>query len=98
MMVAPPSHEAGMASASATSSSRIACSDLAAKMRPLRELSVARQNLSKSETRYRRHRFDLGAALLLEQLGDQEGHVDRLLGVEPRIARRMIAVAEILMA
>src|ERR1700761_9193069 len=98
MIVAPTSHDAGIASTSATSSSRIACSDLIAKMRPLRELSVARQNLSKSETRHGRDRFDLAAALLLEQFGDQEGHVDRLLGVEPGIARRVITVAEILVA
>src|ERR1700736_5452424 len=29
------------------------------------------------------HRLDLAATLLLQQLGDQERHVDRLLGIEP---------------
>ena len=40
----------------------------------------------------------LAGALLLEQFGDQERHVDRLLGIEAGIADRVIAVAEILMA
>src|SRR5688572_18149966 len=37
----------------------------------------------------------LGGALGLEQVGQQEGEIDRLLGVEPRIADRVIAVLEI---
>jgi len=33
----------------------------------------------------------LAQALLLDQIGEQESEVDRLLGVEPRIAHRVIA-------
>jgi hypothetical protein len=54
----------------------MACSDLIAKARPFRELSVARQNLSNSESRRYRHRRELAAAILFEQFGDQESHVD----------------------
>src|SRR5712671_6178165 len=93
--VAPTSHASGSASASAISSSRKACSERIAKARPLRVLSVARQNRSNSQSRRRRHRLDLAAAFLLEQFRDQESHVDRLLGIETRIADRMIAVVEI---
>src|SRR5690348_13124267 len=94
--VAPTSQAAGTASSSAISSSRMACSERAAKSMPLRELRVARQNRSKSETRCCRDRFHLGAPLLLEQLGNQERHVDRLLGVETGIADRVVAVVEVL--
>ena len=45
-----------------------------------------------------RHRRGLAGALLLEQFGQQEGEIDRLLGVEPRIADRVIAVVEIRVA
>src|SRR5260221_2505226 len=41
------------------------------------------------KSRRDRHRLDLAGALLLQQFGDQEGHVDRLLGVEPGIADRV---------
>src|SRR5262249_16318515 len=34
--------------------------------------------------------------LVLEQLGEQESEVDRLLGVEARIAERVVAVVQIL--
>src|ERR1700761_2329548 len=91
------SQASGSARISAPNSSRIACSDLIANARPLRELTVARQILSTSQTRRYRHRLDLAGAILLEQFGDQERHVDRLLGVQPGIAHRVIAVAEILM-
>src|SRR5581483_3010771 len=92
--VAPTSQAAGIASSSATSSSRIACSERAAKTRPLRELIVARQSRNKSESRRRRHGFHLAAPLLLEQFRNQKRHVDRLLGVQARIANRVIAVVE----
>src|SRR6476469_2260841 len=42
-----------------------------------------------------RHRGGLAGALLLEQFGREEGEIDRLVGVEPRIADRVIAVVEI---
>src|SRR5450432_1570849 len=96
MVVEPTSHASGSASTSATSSSRTACSERIAKARPLRVLIVARQNLSNSKSRRDRHRFDLAAAFLFEQFGDQESHVDRLLGVETGIAHRVIAIAQIL--
>src|SRR5712671_4600602 len=96
IVVAPISHASGKASTSATSSSRMACSERTAKTRPLRVLIVARQNRSNSKSRRGRHRFGLAAALLLEQFGDQERHVDRLLGIEAGIADRVIAVVEIL--
>src|SRR6202140_681036 len=96
MVVAPISHASGSDSASAAISSRMACSELIAKARPLRVLIVARQNRSNSKSRRDRHRRDLAAALLLEQFGDQESHVDRLLGIEAGIADRVIAVVEIL--
>src|SRR6516162_9336033 len=96
MTVAPTSQAAGIDSSSAISSSRIACSERTAKTRPLRELIVARQSRSKSKSRRRRDRLDLAATLPLEQLRDQERHVDRLLGIETGIADRVITVVEIL--
>ena len=42
-----------------------------------------------------RQRACLRGAFRFEQLGQQEGEVDRLLGVEPRIADRVVAVLEI---
>src|SRR5450631_4211780 len=96
IVVAPISHASGSASARAASSSRTACSERIAKARPLHVLIVARQNLSNSKARRDRHRLDLAAAFLLEQFGDQESHVDRLLGVEAGIADRVIAIAEVL--
>src|SRR6476659_1265815 len=96
IVVAPISHASGSDSASAAISSRTACSERIAKTRPLRVLMVARQNRSNSKSRRNRHRFGLAAALLLEQFGDQESHVDRLLGIEAGIADRVIAIVEIL--
>src|ERR1700736_5253008 len=96
IVVAPISHASGSDSASAAISSRMACSERIAKARPLRVLMVARQNRSNSKSRRNRHRFGLAATLLLEQFGDQESHVDRLLGIEAGIADRVIAVVEIL--
>src|SRR6202035_5028134 len=49
-----------------------------------------------SEARDRRQWPRLGGALLLEQVGQQEGKIERLLGIEPRIADGVIAVVEIL--
>src|SRR6202035_932140 len=82
IVVVPISHASGSESASATSSSRMACSERTAKTKPLRVLIVARQNRSNSKSCRGRHRFDLAATLLLEQFGDQESHIDRLLGIE----------------
>src|SRR5712664_2683897 len=96
IVVAPTSHASGKASASAAISSRTACSERIAKARPLRVLSVARQNRSNSKSRRDRHRLGLAAAFLLEQFRDQESHVDRLLGIETGIADRVIAIVEIL--
>ena len=48
-----------------------------------------------SEPGNRRHRLGVRRALFLEQLGQQEREIDRLLGIEPRIADRVIAVVEI---
>src|SRR5882672_9278880 len=96
IVVAPISHASGRASARATNSSRMACSERIAKARPLRVLIVARQNRNNSKSRRDRHRFDLAAAFLLEQFRDQESHVDRLLGIKAGIADRMIAIVEIL--
>src|ERR1700676_2797359 len=96
MVVAPISHASGSASASAISSSRTACSERMAKARPLRVLMVARQNRSNSKSRCNRHRLDLAATLLFEQFGDQERHIDRLLGIEAGISDRVITVVEIL--
>src|SRR6266481_810629 len=96
IVVLPISHAKGSAIASAATSSRMACSERTAKARPLRELMVARQNRSKSESRRRGHRLGLAGALLLEQLRDQESHVDRLFGIQPGIADRVIAVVEML--
>src|SRR5882757_3139261 len=94
--VAPTSHAIGNASTSAISSSRTACSERIAKARPLRVLMVARQNRSNSQSRGNWHRLDLAGAFLLEQFGDQESHVDRLLRVQTRIADGMIAVVQVL--
>src|SRR4051795_6233316 len=96
MPVAPTSHARGKASASAINSSRNACSERIAKARPLRVFSVARQKRSNSQSRHGRHRPHLAAAFLLQQFGNQESHVDRLLGIEPGIAYRVITVVEIL--
>src|ERR1700675_319917 len=96
IVVAPISQASGKASASATSSSRTACSERMAKARPLRVLIVARQNRSNSKSRRDRHRLGLAAAFLLERFRDQESHVDRLFGVEAGIAERVIAIVELL--
>src|SRR6266702_8589761 len=90
-------HAIGSDSSSARISSRTACSERNAKARPLRELIVAFQIRSKVlEPRCGRHRpADLAGAFLLEQFGDQESHVDGLLGIEAGIADRVVAVVEI---
>src|SRR6516164_6301143 len=36
-----------------------------------------------------------GGALRLEQVGQQERKVDRLLGIEPRVADRVVAILEV---
>src|SRR3954451_12170411 len=95
IMVAPTKKASGSDNASANSSSRTACSERIAKASPLRVLTVARQSRSKSESCHRRHRLNLAGAFLLEQFGDQEGHVDRLFGVQTGIADRVIAVVEV---
>src|SRR2546430_10747232 len=95
IVVAPISHASGSDSASAAISSRTACSERIAKIRPLRVLIVARHNRSNSKSRRNRHRSGLAATLLLEQLGDQESHVNRLLGIEAGIADRVIAIVQI---
>src|SRR6478735_11741502 len=95
--VAATNHASGTDRMSAKISSRTACSDRNAKARPLRELIVAFQIRSKVlEPRGDRHRPGLAGAFLLEELRDQESHVDRLLGIEAGIADRVIAVVEIL--
>src|SRR6266700_2192084 len=96
IVVAPITQASGMARTSVITSSRTACSERSAKARPLRELIVAFHSRSNSESRRRGHRHDLAATPLLEQFGDQERHVDRLFGVQPRIADRVIAVVEAL--
>src|SRR5436190_2046687 len=96
IVVAPISQASGNASASAASSSRKACSERIANARPLRVLIVARQKRNNSKARRDRHWPDIAAAFLFEQFGDQESHVDRLLGVEAGIANRVIAIVEIL--
>src|SRR3954454_18753407 len=96
IVVAPISQASGKASASAASSSRKACSERIANARPLRVLIVARQKRNNSKARRDRHWPDIAAAFLFEQFGDQESHVDRLLGVEAGIANRVIAIVEIL--
>src|SRR5882757_3164368 len=94
--VEPINQANGSDSRSAKISSRTACSERNAKARPLRELIVAFQIRSKVlEPRCGRHRPDLAGAFLLEQLRDQESHVDGLLGIEAGIADRVIAVVEI---
>src|SRR6185369_11576763 len=95
--VAPTSQASGTDSASAKISSRTACSERIAKARPLRVLMVARHSRSKSKSRSGWHRSGFARPLLLQEFGDQEGHVDRLLGIEAGIAGRVIAIAQILM-
>src|SRR5712671_7225608 len=97
MVVAPISHASGTETARIASSSRTACSERIAKARPLRVLMVARHSRSKLQARRGRHRRGLGCALLLQKFGDQESHVDRLLGIEAGIADGVVAIAEILM-
>src|SRR5882757_32377 len=96
IVVAPTSQAKGTEIARITSSSRIACSERIAKARPLRVLMLARHSRSNSEPRCGRHWSCLAGALLLQQFGDQESHVDRLLGIEAGIADGVIAIAEIL--
>src|SRR5215468_9934138 len=97
IVVAPTIQANGIEIASATSSSRTACSERIAKASPLRVLIVARQSRSKSKSRCGRHRHCPARTLLLQELGDQEGHVDGLFGIEAGIAGCVVAVAQILM-
>src|SRR5262245_44748036 len=97
MVVAPISQASGTEITSATSSSRTACSERIAKASPLRVLMVARHRRSKLQSRGGRHRRGPARALLLQELGDQEGHVDGLFGIEAGVADRVVAVAQILM-
>src|SRR5258708_12768958 len=90
MVVVKISQAAGSEGASAAISSRMACSERIAKTRPLRVLMVARQNRSNSESRRDRHRFGLAATLLLDQLGDQETHVLRLLALHAAVPHTVI--------
>src|SRR5215831_3179281 len=95
--VAPMNQASGTDKRSAKISSRTACSERTAKVRPLRELIVAFQSRSKVLKPSRgRHRLDLADTFLLEQLRNQEGHVDRFLGIETGIADPVIAVVEVL--
>src|ERR1044071_3107445 len=57
-----------------------------------RILSALRFPCPDSESGSRRQRTRVGGALFLEEVGDQEGKLDRLLGVEPRIAEGVVAV------
>ena len=43
-------------------------------------------------------RFHLGCPVGLEQFGQQESEFDRLFGVEPRIAQRVVAIVQVLVA
>src|SRR5262245_25180066 len=97
MVVAPITQASGIERTSATTSSRMACSERIAKASPLRELIVARQSRSKLQSRCGRHRRRLARAFLLEQFGDQEGHVDGLFGIETRVAGRVVAIAQVFM-
>ena len=45
-----------------------------------------------------RQRFHTRCSFGLEQFGQQESEFDRLLGIEPRIAKRVIAVVQVLVA
>src|SRR5262245_49836940 len=48
------------------------------------------------QSRHGRKRPHLASAFALEQIGEQEREVDRLLGIEARVADRVIAVVEVL--
>src|SRR5262245_39543880 len=80
--VTPMNHASGIDIKSAANSSRMACSERTANISPFLVLMVARQMRSTSEACDRRHWFHLARTLLLEQFGDQESHVDGLLGIE----------------
>src|SRR5438046_2414245 len=100
----------GMLMASAISSSRNAASDRPAARIPRHEFFVARhmRNTAQSPRANRAprllqscghlQRLRLGCSSSLEQFGQQESELDCLFGVEPRIAQRVIAVVEILIA
>src|SRR5207302_4823165 len=92
---AATTNASGTASASTTSSSRNAASLRAAARRPFQEFTVARSSRSTSKPGGRRQRPRLAAALLLDQVGEQERELDRLLGIEPRVADRVVAVVEL---
>ena len=59
-------------------------------------LMVARQRSQHVKAPLRPASASLAGAFLLEQFGDQESHVDGLLGIEAGIADRVIAVVEVL--
>src|SRR5512133_458895 len=68
----------------------------AAESRPAAWAAVkAGRACGASGARRGRQRLGLGGALPLEQVGQQEGEIDRLLRIEPRIAHRVVAVVEI---
>src|SRR4051812_5375841 len=94
IVVAPISQASGTEIASENSSSRTACTERIAKARRLRVLMVARHSRSKSKSRCGWHGGCLARPLLLQEFGDQEGHVDRLLGIEAGIADRVVAIAQ----
>src|SRR6266849_704201 len=50
----------------------------------------------KLQSRRRGQRLRPRLPFLLQQLGEQEGEIDRLLRVEPRIAERVVAVVQVL--
>src|SRR4051794_25242182 len=52
----------------------------------------------RSKSRHGRQRLHLADALLLDEIGQEECKIDRLFGIEARIANRVIAVVEILVA
>src|SRR6202035_4742017 len=47
---------------------------------------------------HRRQRLGPSLPLCFEQISEQEGEVERLLDIEPRIAYRVVAVVQILVA
>src|SRR4051812_11914153 len=52
----------------------------------------------RSKSRHGRQRLRLADALLLDEISQEEGKIDRLFGIQPRIANRVIAVVENLVA
>src|SRR3954453_2325972 len=59
--------------------------------------SAAVDVLARSQSRDRvKRRHGLAGPLGLEQIGKQERKIDRLLGIQPRIADSVVAVVEVL--